>query len=174
MKWIMRIFVGILVVIVLLWAIVRITTRYHDAEDLEKVFLENEEEFRIAAAKLSEILLRNDNNGINISTKNYYAEPYREGLFVEQIGTLYFITTNSPYPQEEYINIYDAVAVLISSLDLYAIAAGPDAICFCASLSYGIDCDIFYTADGESPRVDHTIKDQVKICDGWYAVITHD
>ena len=173
MKWLKGIVIGILVIIVVLWAIVKITTKYSSVTELEALFLENEEKFCTAAEILTNVCSENDNN-IKIYTENFYANSSSNKIFVEQVGELYFISFDHPYSHEDCIKMYDAVNELFSSHELWGITGSAYGMTFCASLSYGIECDIIYSKDGTVPTVQLTVKEQTKICDGWYAIISHD
>ena len=167
-------FVSILMIFVLLWNAVWITTEQH-TDDLEKLFWENEEEFQMVADKLIKILLRDD-----VYHCTYIVtEPYDIGPFVEQIGSLYFYTLDSPFyprhPKQDYYDMYDAVEGIILSLDLFGITVERAGIEFCVSMSGDNICRIFYVPNGAPLNVDlMEVKEKTKICDSWYAVITYD
>lgn len=173
MKWLKRISVGLVLIFFALWLIVRITTNYSTAKELEDLFSANKEIFRRAAEVLTEVLSKHD-DGININTKNFYADSADDRLVIEKIEKLYFVSVNEHYTQEEYLQMYDVVDELFSSLELWGIAGTGQEVTFCVSLSAGVESDIIYRADGTPPTVLQTVKEQSRICDGWYAVITHD
>lgn len=172
-KWVKRIFVILLVIFSVLWLLVRFTADFRSANELEELFWENENEFRKAAQVLADIFP--PSGGIKIDTKNIYADANDERIVVKQINGLFFISSHGEdYSQKEYQKMHDAVESLFSSLKIEGVAGGKNVITFCVSLSYGIECDIIYTADGTQPTVFLTVEDQAKICDGWYAIISHD
>lgn len=173
MKWTIRILVGLLAAFLGLIAIARLTTKYHTAEDLEDLFLENQEAFCEAKNVLLDICLKH-NSEISISKKNHFAQSPDSGRHVVQVGSLYFISLEDLYSQEEYKRMYDAVEDLFLSHDLYAISGDTKEIGFGAYLSYGIHCAILYRADGGQPKVVTSLHDQLEIGDGWHAIISTD
>lgn len=174
MRWIKRIFAGVAVIFLILFLIVKITTEYSTVIELENLFLENEEEFRRAAEVLTDVFLKTGGS-INIDTENIYADANDDRIIVEQINELYFISFNDEvYSQEEYRKMYDAVEMLFLSLKIDAIAGSEQQIIFCVELAYGVESDIYFRTDGAQPAVLQTVKEQAEICDGWYAIISHD
>ena len=173
MKWIIRILAGLLAFLLGLIAIVRLTTKYHTAEDLENLFLEDQEAFCEAKNVLLDMRSKHP-VGITISSDNFYAQFPESHRHVVQIGSLFFTSSVDCYSQQEYNVMYKAVAPLFLQHDLDSIAINTKAIVFCASLSYGVECDIIYRVDGDQPVVFWTIEDQVDIGDGWYAIISTD
>ena len=175
MKWIKRIFVCLLVLFIVLWVIVKSTTKYTTGKELERLFTENENDFRRAAQILTDVLSNNkDTISISsISTSKYSGDIPNDRFVVEQLNDLYFMSYNT-YSQEDYILMYDAVDVLFSSLEIEGVAVANEQIYFCISSYAGTVSDIIYRSDDEQPFVFHTVKEQSKISDGWYIVISHD
>jgi hypothetical protein len=137
-----------------------------------QIVAENENDFRRAARVLTDVISNNQDT-ISISTTKHSENISSDRIVVEQMKDLYFISYNT-YSQEDYTLMYDAVAVLFSLLEIEGIAVTDDEIYFCISSYYGIVSDIIYRSDDEQPSVLHTVKEQEKINDGWYIVISHD
>lgn len=173
MKWIIRIIAGLLVIFLVLLVIVRLNIKYHTAEDLEEIFLEKQEAFCEAKNVLLDICLKH-NSEISISKKNHFAQSPDSGRHIVQVGSLYFISSDDPYSQEEYKRMYDATQDILLSNDLYGISGDTKEIGFGAYFSRGIHCVIIYRADGNQPKVGMAIRDQLELGDGWYAIISTD
>ena len=173
MKWIKRLSIGMLIAFFMLWLIVGLTTNHTTVQELKNLFFENEGDFRRTAEVLTEVLSKHD-AGISINTRNFYADRTDDRLVVEKIGSLYFVSVDEHFTQEEYFKMYDAVADLISSERLWGISGSGEKVTFCVSLHNGIESDIIYKADGTPPAVLQTVKEQGEICDRWYSIITHD
>ena len=178
MKWLKGLFVGVVLSFVTLCTIANLDTGYSGAKDLERHFLENEEKYREAAEVLSDIAQRADipeRYGWVLSIDRYDMSSMEEA-FAEQVGSLYFNTYTSyaPYSQEEYTKMYDAVVELFSSEDVYAIAVGAEQIKFYNDEDYGVIYNIIYAEDETKIYVPMELREQLEICDGWYAVVSSD
>ena len=178
MKWLKGLFVGIVLGFIVLCTIANLDAGYHGAADLERHFLENEEKYREAAEVLSDIAQRTDipeRFGWALAICRYDMSS-KEEAFTEQVGSLYFNTYTSyaPYLQEEYTKMYDAVVDLFSSEDVYTIAVGAEQIKFYNDEDYGVVYNIICAEDKTKIYVPMDIREQLEICDGWYAVVSSD
>lgn len=169
MKWIYSV-ISILMTPVLLIAIFGIFSEYN-TENLETLYWENEEEFCEVADELIRIARRNETPNVT----HIYTESHEDMRLVEQKGALHFYATQYSYPRADYADMYDVAEELVSSLDIFCIAIGPDRVDFNVAQTYAGSLHIFYVADGAALDVSMMVaKEKMQICDGWYAVVTYN
>lgn len=146
----------------------------HNIENLETLFWENEEEFRLVADELSDIYSQDDGFG-----RTYIVtEPLTTGTFIKQIDSLYFYAFDQPsffcQPMQHYYDMYAAVEDIFSSLNLFSIVIDPNRIDFCTSSSYDVDCHIIYMRSGTPLDVEVNIKENSIITNDWYAAVSYN
>lgn len=174
-KWKLHYFISIMMIPVLLFASVKIVKTPH-AEDIKQLFLEHQEEFKVLAFELMSICYRNaeDSSYWMLAKGRVVAE---DAEYVGKIGSMDFYNIGQLIPQKEYENMYNIVSGHLDSLNLCGIGMDRGGIQFIISFSYYGSCRLFFVPFGgllEINAPDGWVKEKIRICDGWYAVVTYD
>lgn len=148
-------------------------TKFDSSKELMELFYANEDAFCDAAVTLDKLAQKYD-VGINICRENIYENTTSERLFVRKVHDLYFISLDQAYTDEDYLEVYDIVAVLFSSLNIAGIAGGETQIQFCIESVYGIESSIFYRTDGHDPSVSFPSIDKMEFKENWFAIVCSD
>ena len=174
-EWIWHCFISIIMIPVLLFTSVKIVKTPH-AEDIKQHFLEHQEEFKELTFELMSICYRNaaDSSYLMLEKGRVVAEGAE---YVGKIGSMDFYNFGQLIPQKEYENMYNIVSGHLDSLNLCCIAMDRGGIQFTISFSYYGSCRLFFIPFGgllEIDAPDGWVKEKIRICDGWYAVVTYD